>query len=146
VPPKRFLVPFDGSEPALRAVAMAGLLAGANGGSVRVLTAIEPLGLRGLGPVLTGPLGEGVRAIERELQAAAEVDLAAARQLCTAAGVACTTETVFDVPVHAITKAAADADLIVMGSRGRGALAGAVLGSVSHRVLGATNAPVLVVH
>jgi len=145
-PPKRYLVPFDGSEPALRAVTMAGVLACATGGSVRVLTALEPLGLRGLGPLISGPLGEGVRAIEQELKAAASVDLERAHDLCKAAGVPFVSEIVFDLPVRAITTAAADADLIVMGSRGRGAISGAVLGSVSHRVLGATATPVLVVH
>mgnify|MGYP005613907725 CR=1 FL=1 len=38
------------------------------------------------------------------------------------------------------------ADLIVMGSRGLGALSGAALGSLSHRVIGETRRPVLIVH
>jgi nucleotide-binding universal stress UspA family protein len=41
---------------------------------------------------------------------------------------------------------ALDADLIVMGSRGRGQVAGALLGSASPGVLTATKRPVLVVH
>lgn len=39
-----------------------------------------------------------------------------------------------------------DADLIVVGTRGRGAIAGAVLGSVSHRLLSLSRLPVVVTH
>jgi nucleotide-binding universal stress UspA family protein len=37
-------------------------------------------------------------------------------------------------------------ELVVMSNRGRGALKALVLGSLSHRVLGGTRTPVLVVH
>ena len=40
---------------------------------------------------------------------------------------------------------AIDADLIVLGSRGHGAIASALLGSVSRGILGATRRPVLIV-
>lgn len=145
-PLRRLLVPFDGSEPALRATAMACRLARLTGGAVHLLTAIEPQGLRGLGAALpAGAIGEAVRGIEQALRAGAEAELQRGRDLCAGAGVACTTEVVFDVPVRAITTAAGDADLIVMGSRGHGAVAGVMLGSVTHRLLGATSTPVLVV-
>ncbi|MET9344549.1 universal stress protein [Nonomuraea sp. NPDC003804] len=48
-------------------------------------------------------------------------------------------------PVDALTEAARGADLLVIGSRGRGGLAGMVLGSVSHALLHRAPGPVAVV-
>ncbi len=51
-------------------------------------------------------------------------------------------------PAQEIIAAAREkhADLIVMGSRGRGQLGGLILGSVSERVLHSAQMPVLIVH
>jgi nucleotide-binding universal stress UspA family protein len=144
--PKRFLVPFDGSGPALRAVGTAAVLAHLVDGTVHLLTAIEPQGLRGLGAELpSGALGDAIRALEEQLRAEADADLVRAREACSAVGARCTSTVVIDRPVRAIVEAASDADMIVMGSRGFGAISGAILGSVSHRVLGASTLPVLTV-
>ncbi|WP_431921004.1 universal stress protein [Nonomuraea jabiensis] len=48
-------------------------------------------------------------------------------------------------PVTALTAASKDADLIVVGNRGHGGMASAVLGSVSHGVLHHAHCPVAVV-
>ena len=48
-------------------------------------------------------------------------------------------------PVIALTDAAAGADLVVIGSRGRGGFAGLLLGSVSHQVSRHADVPVVVV-
>ncbi|MFC6085221.1 universal stress protein [Sphaerisporangium aureirubrum] len=48
-------------------------------------------------------------------------------------------------PVEALAEASTTADLVVVGSRGRGALGSAVLGSVVHGVLHHTHCPVAVV-
>jgi nucleotide-binding universal stress UspA family protein len=49
-------------------------------------------------------------------------------------------------PAQVLLDAAADADLLVVGNRGRGAFADALLGSVSERCVRHARCPVLVVH
>lgn len=50
-----------------------------------------------------------------------------------------------DRPARAIVKAAEQASLVVVGSRGRGGFAGLLLGSVSHAVLHHASCPVVIV-
>jgi nucleotide-binding universal stress UspA family protein len=52
---------------------------------------------------------------------------------------------VHDAPVQAIADAAEGADLVVVGSRGRGGFTGLLLGSVSHQVSRHSDRPVVVV-
>lgn len=52
---------------------------------------------------------------------------------------------VHEAPVRAITDAAVDADLVVVGSRGRGGFTGLLLGSVSHQISHHSTRPVVVV-
>ena len=144
--PRRILVAVDGSGPSLRATATAAAFAAIAHGEVSVLCAVDP----GWTDVLhmvprIGELDLSAEA-ERALRDDAEAQVAHCRRICEQAGVPVTTRVVFQPPVEAIVEAARDADLVVMGSRGRGALTGLVLGSLSHRVLEGTRTPVLVVH
>jgi nucleotide-binding universal stress UspA family protein len=55
-------------------------------------------------------------------------------------------EVVRGEPAHELEKLSNDAQLMVVGSRGRGALSGLLLGSVSQHVLYHARCPVLIVH
>ena len=148
--PRRILVAVDGSGPSLRAVGLAPPLARASGGSVTLLHALDPRLLRWLPTEfgIAGTVGLGPRPdeVERAFREEAESQLARCRRLCEAAEVPVTARIEVAPPLRAVTEAAADADLVVVGSRDLGAFSGAALGSLSQRVLGETRKPVLVVH
>ena len=148
--PRRIVVAVDGSGPSLRAVEMAASLARANDGEVHLLHAIDAHWLRALDTLSALPgkrhLGMPPSVMEDTLREDAEAQLQAAIRICEHAGVRFTTQVEFHVPREAVVAAAERADLIVIGSRGLGAVSGAVLGSLSQRVIGATRTPVLVVH
>ncbi|RKT19602.1 nucleotide-binding universal stress UspA family protein [Streptomyces sp. 1114.5] len=55
------------------------------------------------------------------------------------------TDAVLDSPIDGLVAAAADAELLVLGSRGRGGFTGLLLGSVSMSVAGRSGVPVIVV-
>jgi nucleotide-binding universal stress UspA family protein len=144
--PRKILVAVDGSGPSLRAVAAAAGLAAIAHGEVSLLCAVDPAWTEVLH--MTPRIGGLDLSVEAELalKEDAQAQLAYGRRICEQARVPVTTWVVFRAPFEAIVEAARDAELIVMGSRGRGALSGLMLGSLSHRVLGGTRAPVLVVH
>lgn len=130
------LVPLDGSEPAEAALALAGLIPSRR---VRLLT-VEP---DTTGPMLaSAPEWEAWRTgREREGQAVLE----RAAEPLRRQGRAVETAVEFGDPADRIVDAAADADLIVIGSHGRGGGGRVLFGSVADRVARYATAPTLIV-
>jgi nucleotide-binding universal stress UspA family protein len=134
----RIGVAFDGSGPARAALAAAHGLATELGAQLVVLEVFAPV------PVLAaGAIGYGGVADECELRAAAREELdAAVAGLGGAAAVA--GELLEGDPGRRLAQRSADLDLLVVGSKGHGALGRVLLGSVSHHLMCDAPTPVLV--
>lgn len=135
----KILVPVDHSAPSDRAVLAARDLALLSKGEVWILHLRE----REVG-------GKGGMAVPLETPDDAKAEVATSVKVLTEAGVTAHGEvrtTLFGYAAREIVADAKeiDADVIVMGSRGRGDLAGLVLGSTAHKVIHLTDRPVLVV-
>ncbi|MBS0576074.1 MAG: universal stress protein [Proteobacteria bacterium] len=89
----------------------------------------------------------GAEAVAQYHRENAEFSLRKALQRLRRAGVACETAHAIGSPAEAIAEHAARGkfDLVLMGSHGRGALGGLLLGSVATKVLAQCKVPVLVV-
>ena len=135
---KSILVAWDGSEHARRALGEAVDLARTQDGRLTLLTVAAPLRVW---PGYVPPVSEA------DLISAAEKILAEGEALVPE-GIPVSGRTAAGDPGLELVRraAAADHDLIVMGSRGRGAIRSAFLGSVSHYVLNHTTVPVLIIH
>jgi nucleotide-binding universal stress UspA family protein len=132
-------VAFDGSNPSHAALATGHAVAAQRGGDLVVLRCFSRV------PVLaTGGVGYGVVVDEPELQASAqaELDQAVSR---LGGDVPVTGELLEGDPGAALTRRSTDLDLLVVGSKGHGALGRVLVGSVSHHLMCHAAAPVLVV-
>lgn len=129
----------DGSDHAERALGYARDLALRDGAEVIVVHAFEPI---------PGYLGVETKSevAARHVSAGREIADRAREQLMDA-GVDVEAEVLQGPPAEAILRVAEGrgADLIVMGTRGRGSLTSLLLGSVSHHVLAHSKVPVMVV-
>lgn len=137
------LVSVDGSPDADQALAEAIDLAQASHGRLTILTAVPTLPAVAFSGMAAGTATALAPALQRD----AERVLHQARERVPA-----------DLPVTTVLAEEpirvalmdrieeAHNDLLVMGSRGRGALASTLLGSVSHYALNHSPIPVLVVH
>lgn len=137
---EKILLAVDGSDHALHAAKLAGDLARQmNSKWVHVVIAFDPI------PIYLG---------EPDLQIVINARLKEAQKILKEAGDAVEqipgevhTEMLEGSPAEAVIEVARtrESDLIVMGSRGLGRIAGAVLGSTSQKVVSHAPCPVLIV-
>ncbi|MGW5669032.1 universal stress protein [Micromonospora sp. NPDC003776] len=131
------VVGVDGSETSLRALGFAVERAAQRDVPLRVLRIWEPPGDRWVPP---GFDPEEVTATER---AAAEADVAQWRE--TFADVPVEIRATPGNPAALLVEASREAQLVVVGTRGRGGLRGMLLGSVSQQLIHHAHCPVAVV-
>lgn len=139
---KRILVAIDGSEPAARGARLAADIAGRFGARLTLLYVVPRL--------LLPPdvYGLTVEEVEREHRAHADSILERALISLGGAGVEIDSQVLSGSPAEILAEAAAapDVSLVVVGSRGQGAVARVLLGSVSDRLVHVCPKPILVVH
>jgi nucleotide-binding universal stress UspA family protein len=138
---KRILIATDGSPSAREAVEFGIELAAEQQAQVTFLHVLPPMDWTQL------DRGSAVKPVPDELRVSEEFTLKDEARLAAEQCVEAKVELVAGEPVDEIVAYAdsIDADLIVLGSRGRGALASTLLGSVSRGVLHEARRPVLVV-
>ncbi|HSC02710.1 MAG TPA: universal stress protein [Solirubrobacteraceae bacterium] len=140
---RNILVSVDGSDHAQRALDEAIDIARAGRGRLTILTAVNQPPAWAASGVATGAAALSALDLERE---AVQVMRDAVNRVPDDVPV---TTLISRRPIRsALMKAVAcgDYDVLVMGSRGRRALAASLLGSVSHYVLNHSPIPVLIVH
>lgn len=145
VPPEKGLlvVGVDGSRDSTKALRFAMHAASNWGQRVRAVTTWNMAVVNGY--VVTEPDSQEWKDIVTDLEKSvqAQVDQVRADEPALA-DVQVEVTALHGRPVTALTEASAEADLVVVGSRGRGGVAGALLGSVSQGVLAEAHCPVAV--
>jgi universal stress protein A len=146
---ERILVPTDASETARKAARYAYDLASLSGGTVTLLHVIDLGSIVGRPSVLPEETPSHIlEPLEDYLRRAAEIDMRELEDIGTQAGVETNMVIRYGHPAEEIVAEAerSAADLIVMGSHGRSALAAALLGSVTLAVVHRDTAvPVLII-
>jgi nucleotide-binding universal stress UspA family protein len=136
---RKILLGVDGSEHALRAAKVAGELARKLGSDIWVVACFDPV---------PAYLGEPnlQQAVNIRLQQAEEVLTPALKEIGKIPG-SLRKEVLEGPPAEAILHVAQARgnDLIIMGTRGRGQLAGLLLGSQSQKVITHASCPVMLI-
>ncbi len=139
---KRILVAVDGSDASTKAARMAADIALRFGAKLTLVHVVPKL--------LLPPdvYGLTIAEVEKEHRAYADKLLERAVAALDEPGVEVTTTILYGSPAEAIAEegAVGDVGMIVVGSRGHGAVARMFLGSVSDRLVHISPKPVLVVH
>lgn len=139
---RTILVPVDGSDSSLRAVKAAIKAAAEFGGATLHLLTVQP-------PIISGNVKRffSADAIKEYYQDEGKNALLPAKALLDEAGVAYTEEIAVGpiAPTIADHAKKIDCDLIIMGTRGLGAVSGFVLGSVTTKVLSLVDMPVALI-
>jgi nucleotide-binding universal stress UspA family protein len=142
----RVVVGVDGSPGARAALVQAWLGAARRGADLDVVSVFPTLPSWFGGPPPAEPGDAAIRA-DTEARARAFVDEAGRDPAVAGAGaVGVRVRAVPGLVAEALVEAAADADLLVVGSRGRGEVRSAVLGSVALHCVTHARGPVEVVH
>ena len=134
----RLLVAVDHSEVSPRVVAAAKDLALLSKGKVWVLHLLEKEVIAQMGDVPSESDQEAAQPVRDGVSMLRQAGVDAEGEIRPTTFGHAAREILADAEEH-------DADVIIMGSRGRGDLAGAVLGSTAHKVIHLTDRPVLVV-
>jgi nucleotide-binding universal stress UspA family protein len=131
------IVGVDGSQPSVDALRWAAREAELTGADLHAVTSWQSVPSYGYGPVIdTLDLSDGARESLRT---------AVRQAFGTTPPARLTLHVGEGHPAAVLLTAAAEADLLVVGSRGHGTLVGAMLGSVSHYVAAHAVCPVVVV-
>lgn len=144
--PHKILLAIDGSEPSLEAARKIGRLVDADGAEINLLYVQKPPDAAVEDAFMDAETRHR-RELARRLEA--ERVVAAAHAPLATQGLISHHQMVIEGdPAEEILKLANEigVELIAMGSRGRTGLLGAVLGSVSRKVLDGASCPVLIVH
>ena len=140
---RNILVCVDGSAHSERALTEAIDLADAERSRLTILTSVPRPPYWACSPTTAG----GIESLAADLAAEAKAALAAAVNRVPAS--IPVTKILTSEPIRDALMArlkSGEHDLVVMGSRGRGALSASFLGSVSHYALNHCQVPVLIVH
>ncbi|AEF94408.1 UspA domain-containing protein [Desulfotomaculum nigrificans CO-1-SRB] len=143
---KKILLPLDGSERAVKALAHAVEIAQKFGAKLTLMHVVPSL--PAYVNTAVDQLGHAQQTIINELTRHGQEMMEEVASSVLDKGIEIDTYTVLGQPADEILEKAKseDYDLIVMGSRGLGEIKGYLMGSVSNRVARHASCPVLIIH